>query len=208
MAATATDYQWISDLPVNLREGYCLTLVRGTTVADFLRGVQAEARGDAHGLVELEQRAWAAWDEHDGSRFVVGATSVPGEQGEWVLGLEINGFLGIRENLVGPLSRGTRLVSHFRNVNAVDRFKWFEDGELRTTFEPLFPRHREGSAPDELLETMSEVGFDLRKERGDVEFDPTGAAFALAARLTGVDITAGLLSDATFTTGLVPKSAL
>ncbi|MEV5826685.1 DUF6461 domain-containing protein [Spirillospora sp. NPDC052242] len=42
---------------------------------------------------------------------------------------------------------------------------------------------------------------------GDVEFDPTTAAFALAERLTGVHLTAEFLKTATFATGLVPRDA-
>jgi hypothetical protein len=37
--------------------------------------------------------------------------------GPWTLVVEPNGFLGVSEEVVVPRSRGTRLVSHFRNVN-------------------------------------------------------------------------------------------
>lgn len=46
-----------------------------------------------------------------------------------------------------PLSRGHTVVSHFLDVNAVDDFCWYEDGELRLHFEPLFASERDGSVP-------------------------------------------------------------
>jgi hypothetical protein len=46
-------------------------------------------------------------------------------------------------------------------VNAVDHhFYWFEDGELRVHFEPLFPTQRDGRDADDLEPVMQEVGFD------------------------------------------------
>ncbi|WP_034518051.1 DUF6461 domain-containing protein [Actinomadura rifamycini] len=208
MPAAADDYRWIYEKPFGeLIEGYCATLVRGMTPQDFLRAMRAEADGDLRGYAELSNRTWACWDEFEDDRLLIGATVVPGDGGDWVLGLEINGYLGIQRRLVEPVSRGTRLISHFRNVNAVGDFNRWEDGELRTEFEPLFPTQRGGAAPDELVPLMAEVGFDLDEHREQVDFDPTACAFALAERLTGVRLTADVLSDATFSTGLVAKGA-
>ncbi|WP_262402355.1 DUF6461 domain-containing protein [Actinomadura sp. CNU-125] len=212
MAPTATDYRWISEYR-ELLEGYCAVLVRGITVQQFLRDMQAEPLGELSGYAALEERSTEVFAEYrrnrsGGRRYLIGAASVPGDQGEWVLGLEVHGALGVRDHLVAPLARGTRLVSHFRNVNADDRFCWYEDGELRTSFEPMLPIHRAGSAPDGLVESMAEVGFELR---GWDDREPslhTEAAFALAERLTGVRVTAELLDKATFAAGIVPWSAV
>ncbi|HEY8479130.1 MAG TPA: DUF6461 domain-containing protein [Spirillospora sp.] len=203
MAITATDYEWINDY-ADLAEAYCATLVRGMTPREFLRGMRAEPQGEISGYAELELRTWDFWKRHHDDKYLIGATAVPGDQGDWVLGLEVNGYLGTLPHLVEPLSRGTRLVSHFCNVNAVDKFLWYEDGTLRTGFEPLFPTEREGSTPDELVGLMVDVGFDLEEESPDLT---TEAAFALAARLTGVHLTPELLNEATFVTGIVPHSA-
>lgn len=62
-------------------------------------------------------------------------------------GIEPNGYLGTLDEVIVPLPRGTRLVSHFRNGNAVDHFFWLDDGVLRLHFEPLFPAQRDGSDP-------------------------------------------------------------
>lgn len=212
MAPTATDYRWIGEYQ-ELLEGYCAVLVRGLTVQRFLHGMQAEPLGDLSGYEALYRRAMDVAAEYrrdrpGGRRYLIGATTVPGDQGDWILGLEIHGALGVSDSLVAPLARGTRLVSHFRNVNAVDRFCWYEDGELRTTFEPLFPTQRSGAAPDELVEVMEEVGFDLRSgDERDFSMH-TQATFALAERLTGVRLTAELLDKTTFTAGIVPQSAV
>lgn len=207
MATTATDYEWINDYS-DLAEAYCAVLVRGLTVQEFLRGMRAKPQGNISGYPDLERRTIDVWDQHSDNEYLIGATTLLGDQGEWVLGLEINGYLGTLPHLVAPLSSGTRLVAHFCNVNAHDKFLWYEDRTLRTYFEPLFPTDRDGSTPDELVEVMEEVGFDLR---GDEEEFPdsltTEAAFALAERLTGVHLTPELLGEATFATGLVPWSA-
>ena len=93
-------------------------------------------------------------------------------------------------------------------MNAHDLFLWYEDGTLRTSFEPLFPTDRDGSTPDELVEMMAAAGFDLQEDEDDKD-DPLTIepAFALAERLTGVHLTPELLDKATFTTGLAPWSA-
>ncbi|QFG24279.1 DUF6461 domain-containing protein [Actinomadura sp. WMMB 499] len=207
MATTATDYRWINDYP-GLTEAYCVTLVRGVSVQQFLQGMRAEPEESIPGYSAFEDRTWEVWGEHDGDHYLIGATSVPGDEGEWVLGLEVNGFLGTVNQLVAPLSHDTRLVSHFCNVNAVDRFLWYDDGTLRTSFEPLFPTQRATPDPDGLVGLMEEVGFDLR-EGDEHDFSMlTEAAFALAERLTGVRVTPDVLDDATFATGLVPWSAV
>ncbi|WP_051300646.1 DUF6461 domain-containing protein [Actinomadura rifamycini] len=212
MAPTATDYQWISEYR-ELVEGYCATLVRGITVQQFLQGLQAEPLGDLSGYEDLDQRTTELFTEFRrnravGRRYLIGATGVSGDQDEWVLGLERHGGLGVTDRLAAPLSRGTRLVSHFRNVNAVDRFHWYEDGEPRTRFEPIFATRREGSTPDELVEVMTEVGFDLPSGDEPDSSVHTAATFALAERLTGVRLTPDLLDKATFTAGLVPQNAV
>ncbi|MEU5876053.1 DUF6461 domain-containing protein [Spirillospora sp. NPDC047279] len=207
MATTATDYQWINDYS-ELAEAYCAVLIRGVTPQDFLRGMRAEHRGSASGYADLERHTRDVWEEHSDNAYLIGATTVLGDQGEWVLGLESNGFLGTLPHLVAPLSNGTRLVAHFCNVNAHDLFLWYEDGSRRTAFEPLFPGHRDGSAPDELVNVMAEVGFDLQQDEDEQDFSlTTEAAFALAERLSGVRLTPEVLDKATFTTGLVPFSA-
>jgi hypothetical protein len=104
---------------------------------------------------------------------------------------------------MAPVSRGRSAVSHFRNVNAVDHFYWFQDGRTRLHFEPLFAHQRDGSDPDGLLTEMKESGFDLREDDDRDFTGHTEAAFALAHRITGVRLTPELFASLEFTCGMV-----
>lgn len=199
-AATARDYLWFSEHFPDLAEAYCVTLVRGITPEDLLARLGATEVRHVTGVDGLQEPSYGVWDAHDGARLFAGVTAV----GEWALMVEPNGYLGVTDEIVGPLSRGTTVVSHFRNINAVDHFNWYEDGELRLHFEPLFPYARDGSDPDSLVGDMRAAGFDL-SEGEDSAFDLcTEAAFALAERLTGVRLTRELFETSEFTGGVVP----
>lgn len=73
----------------------------------------------------------------------------------------------------------------------IDLFHWYEDGQLRTTFEGA--SSRDGDAPDELVPLLREVGFPLTAEGAHDENAP------------GVRVTETLLRDATYELGLVPE---
>ncbi|WP_221480519.1 DUF6461 domain-containing protein [Actinomadura livida] len=60
-----------------------------------------------------ERRSSDVWREHSSQQYLIAAAIVPGDQGEWLLSLEVNGFLGTIPHLIEPVSRGTRMVSHF-----------------------------------------------------------------------------------------------
>ncbi|TCO47789.1 hypothetical protein EV646_105346 [Kribbella antiqua] len=198
---SAEDYTWFRDTPFIY--GYCLTLVQGIDPGEALRRLDAEPSERATGSRDFTRFAershpWAA-HRNDG-RFGIGAVQLEG----WTLLLEWNGFLGVTPEVIRPLSAGTRVVSHHRNVDAEDRFCWMEDGDLRLKFEPLFPFHRSGSDPDGLLDVMERIGFDLRDiEDRDFELN-TEAAFALAEHLTGVRVTQELLDTAEYLCGRAP----
>lgn len=204
MTATAADYAWFDeDRPTGLDELYCLTLVRGLTPAEFLARIGARAQAPRTGLAALFEPSMEMWgEEHQGKSLFIGATTVPGDGGDWALGVEINGFLGVTEAVIVPASAGTRLVSHYSN-NGPDHFYWIEDGDIRLNFNPLEPAYREGSTPDALVGIMHEVGFDLRED-GDNAEHCIAAAFALAERLTGVRITPDLLEESTYACGIAP----
>lgn len=192
MSPSAADYVWF--LGSALHESYCMTLVRDVTPGEFLSRLGAAPHGERHGLSALIAEYWDA----DGHRQFIGATSVRGADASWTLAVEINGYLGRLGDFMAPVSAGTRIVSHSRSVKAVTSFNWWEDGELRTHFE--WPAERWGSAPDALVDAMTRVGFDL-DPRGE---DPgTPGKMALAEELTGVRITADLLADASYVTGIV-----
>jgi len=174
--------------------------------AEFLARLDARTEGPRTGILALYEPSYDVWADNERlaagqpDSLFVGVTTVCGEGRDWALGVEINGYLGVTPELIVPLSAGTRLVSHYRNVNAVDRFYWVEDTDIRLNFGPLAPAYREGRTPDALVDVMSEAGFDLEREANlDV---PTEAAFALAERLTGVRVTMAVLEESTYECGI------
>ncbi|MFA7764069.1 DUF6461 domain-containing protein [Streptomyces sp. NPDC048723] len=207
-AATAADYGWIHSSSLfryGLEGGYTLTLVRGLSPAELLGVAGAEPRETCEGLHELIHEhteimfGYEDWPES----FLVGAFTVPGEGGDWTLALEFGGDLGTRPTIMEALSAGTRAVSHSSNGGKpMDFFHWYEDGELRTTFE--WPADRTGSTPDELNAVMREVGLNPTGDE-DPDVDRKAAVLALTERLTGVRVTEQLLADAEYQTGEVPE---
>ncbi|MFE3518782.1 DUF6461 domain-containing protein [Streptomyces sp. NPDC059166] len=212
-SVTAHDHAWIrtSQLFRHMREsGYTLTLVRGRSPREVFRAVEAEPRGTGEGtagLVEADDahRAGTGYDYWDES-YVAGAFSAPGDDGDWTVVLGFDGGLGLPR--VETLSEGGRVVVHSSNGGKpIHLFHWFEDGELRTTFEG--PSARDGSTPDELVPLLRAVGFPLTPEgehdESATDVDGKAAVFALAERLTGVRVTEPFLRDATYELGLVPE---
>ena len=190
MTATAADYAWFDEHCEDLAGAYCLTLVQGLTPEQVVDRLGGRDTVRLTGLRELVA--------HQRDARGVAVTAVAG----WALIVEVGGTLGVTDEVAVALSAGTTLVSHFRNVDAVDRFLFVCDGDVRLDFEPMFPTTREGSDPDGLLREMEQAGFDLADEDvddlDDLEFVHSEAAFALAERLTGVRLTAELLNSAAY----------
>jgi hypothetical protein len=200
MAATAHDYTWFTR---GFCPEYCITLIRGLAPEEFLSRIGAEVESGTRDVAGLEKLCFeaASFDRRD-QRLAIGTTAVAGDGGPWTLGVEWNGFIGVTDELMRPASVGTRIVSHFRNVNAVDYFHWYEEGEVRVRFEPLFAYARFGPEADAIAGQMRESGFDL-SDAEDRGYDlPTEASFALAERLTGVRLTAETLREAQFVCGV------
>ncbi|WP_455353202.1 DUF6461 domain-containing protein [Streptomyces sp. SYSU K217416] len=194
---TAADYAWLNEQYEDLMEAYCITLVQGLAPEELLRALGAEPGVRITGVTGLRE---PSYDVCGHEQLFVGAASVGG----WSLMVEYNGYLGVRDEAMLPVSRGRTVVSHFRNVNAVDHFCWYQDGTTRLHFEPLFAYYRDGSHPDELLTEMRESGFDLN-DADDRDYDGhTEAAFALAHRITGIRLTPELFASAEFVCGLSP----
>lgn len=199
---TAADYAWLQEQYEPLMEAYCVTLVEGLGPEELLRALRAEPRTPVAvtGVGGLAEPAHDLFQ--DGDALFVGVAPVDG----WSLMVEYNGYLGVTDKAMLPVSRGRSVVSHFLNVNAVDRFTWYQDGTVRLHFEPLFAYHRDGSHPDALLTEMREAGFDLSDDQDeDPDYEGhTEAAFALAHRITGIRLTPELFASAEFVCGLAP----
>ncbi|MEV5987149.1 DUF6461 domain-containing protein [Streptomyces sp. NPDC052051] len=211
---TAHDYAWIRTSPLfrhMMESGYSLTLIRGRTPREVLGAMEAETCGTGEGtagLIEADDVHRAEVDDYWDESYVAGAFSTPGENGDWTLVLGFDGGLGIAGACVKTLSQGGRVVVHSTNGGKpIHLFHWFEDGELRTTFEG--PSSRDGNSPDELVPLLREVGFPLTSEgehdENAPDVDRKAAVLALAERLTGIRVTESLLQDATYELGLVPE---
>lgn len=206
MTATAADYAWAGPWIDSLSQAYCLTLVRALTPTQFLARLGAQIAGPSRAGTELSLPSFEVWDQYQGQALFIGATTVRGAGADWALGLEVNGYLCVTPAAIVPLSAGTRLVSHHRDVEAADDFYWVEDRDIRLYFQPGSPAWREGSTPDAVADAMALAGFDLRE---DTEYDAdddvrTEAAFALAEHLTGVRLTRELLDQSVYLCGVAP----
>lgn len=210
---TAQHYAWIRTSPLfrhMMESGYTLTLIRGRSPQEVLHAMEAEPRGTGEGAAGLSEaedahRAEVDDDYWDDS-YIAGAFKAPGEKGDWTVVLGFDGGLGV--SCAERLSEGSRVVAHSSNGGKpIHLFHWFEDGELRTTFES--PSARDGNSPDELVPLLREVGFPLTPEGEHDESTPVvdgkAAVLALAERLTGIRVTESLLQDATYELGLVPE---
>ncbi|MBB4944526.1 hypothetical protein F4556_000061 [Kitasatospora gansuensis] len=209
----ASDYIWFREEFPGLVESYCLTLVEGVSAEGLLRRLGAVQGRPVTGVDdallafdEFDDRADGAdpaLAELDEDLVAVGVTELDG----WAVVVEQYGNLGITREVMAALSEGTRLVAHYRNINAVDHFYWQEGGRTRLHFEPLFAAHRDGpdAADPEVATLLAACGFDLR-ESDDRDYRlHIPAAFALGERLTGVRLTAEVLRTATFVIGYAPQ---
>ncbi|MGV9266031.1 DUF6461 domain-containing protein [Kitasatospora sp. NPDC003701] len=213
MTAHATDYAWFETGEfAPIREAYCLTMVEGVSGGELLRRFGAAPGRRVTGVQEVLE-AWEQYEDGEGEAdealhgrededlLVVAVAELDG----WTVALEVNGYLGTTWELLPGLAEGTRLVSHFRNVNAVDHFHWQEGGRNRLHFEPLFPAERDGSDADAVAELLAEVGFDVSAAEGRSIERTTAAAFALGEELTGLRLTPERLRTAEFVIGYVPE---
>ena len=94
----------------SVSQAYCLTLARGLSPEQFLARLGAEVETSRRVGTELSAPSFEVWDAYEGDRLFVGATTVRGNAAEWVLGLEVNGYLGVTPTVMVPVSAGTRAV--------------------------------------------------------------------------------------------------
>ncbi|MFF7603804.1 DUF6461 domain-containing protein [Streptomyces parvulus] len=213
-SVTGRDYAWIRSAALfgyALDVGYTLSLVRGLAPRKVLQVLGTQYVGACTGVDALIERQDELvdpvdyWDES----LLVGACEVSGDGGPWTLVLHIaDAGMGMRPPLLEALSAGGRAVVHSSNGGKpLHFFHWYEDGELRTTFE--WPTARADSTPDALNSLMRDVGLlgsgEGYEHHGGV--DDKAAVFALAERLTGVRVSEELLQRADYQLGLVSEDA-
>jgi hypothetical protein len=198
-----TDYEWAEDWYDSVGQAYCLTLASGLTPAEFLSRIGAAPEGASEGLETIGARSQELWEQDPVQHAIIGVTEVRDADGSpWALGVEVNGSLGATPEVIGPLSAGARVVSHFANASA-ERVYWMADGRVALTFNPLFPQDREGTESRAAGRMLRAAGFDLADDAENIDH-PTASAFALAQLITKVEVTRDLLETATYELGLAP----
>lgn len=194
-AATADDYWWLS-LEHDLSQGFCFTWVKGMIPQQVLERL---------GGKELERVGWQQLvGSGDGQqpaaayRYFIGITRLEG----WSLIVEDNGDLGVTDAIVRPLSRGTTVAALHRGADGHGRFLLLQDTAIQLDFDPMAYAKRSGSRAAELAPMLAEVGFGV----GDDPSRTTDAGFALAERLTGVELTQEMLRKQTYVLTTVPRT--
>ncbi|GAA4928555.1 hypothetical protein HD597_004436 [Nonomuraea thailandensis] len=193
MIATPGGHAWFSyERFPELAEAYCFTYVRGLAPEQLV--ARLGGRPEGFTPMTLEQLIEAAYRQGYDKAFP-GVTAI----GDWAFVVEPNGGLGADERIITSLSAGTRLVSHFRDVEGVEFFYWSEDGEIRFWF--LADEGYAEEVPDEIAPAMRRFGAGYR------DLCPSdGPAFLLAEHLTGITLTPELLEGSTYLCGVIPEA--
>jgi hypothetical protein len=204
--SSAADYEWADDWYDSIGQAYCLTLAEGLTGAQFLARISAVPAGTSQGLEVIGARSQELWEQEPVTSAIIGVTEVrDADGGLWALGIEVNGSLGATPEVIGLLSAGTRVVSHFANASA-ERLYWMADGRVALTFDPLFPQDREGTESRPAARMLRAAGFNLADDAENIDH-PTASAFALAQQITKVEVTRDLLETATYELGVASRPA-
>jgi hypothetical protein len=170
-------------LTPGLREqGLCVTYVRGIGDRELILAFG----GDPATVVERTLQHF--YEElgnlhHSEMPDVLGLTDV----GDWILGVEPNGYQGSRSEVLTVASTVQEAISVFWNSGGDSEFNYSVGGELIVAFEPAAPEMAHGSNPQALDGFRHDLDFGAGK-------DDLAAAFALAERVTGVRITSALLN--------------
>ncbi|ACZ87620.1 DUF6461 domain-containing protein [Streptosporangium roseum] len=192
MIATPGDYAWFSyERFPDLADAYCFTYVRGLTPEQLM--ARLGGRPEDFTPMTLEELIETSY-RHSYNTAFLGATTI----GDWVFVVEPNGGLGIDEANIASLSAGTRLVSHFRDVEGIEYFYWSDDGEIRFCF--IADEGCSEEVPEEVMESMRRIDADYRHL-----YPSDGPAFLLAEHLTGITLTPELLEGSTYLCGVIPE---
>ncbi|QRX89998.1 DUF6461 domain-containing protein [Streptomyces noursei] len=186
-------FRWLEGHRGPLGDIFCVSFCRGLDPAELLRrfGAPDTPAPESCDLDELLSRVGEFVAETrggDGGGHV-GVVRV----GDWSMAVEPWGWRATLSDVATALSAGAEFVAVSRHDYAEDGFVHAVDGELVTAFAPYTPGRRHGSAPDRWTAAMAEVGLDPRPD-GQRHDHRIAAAFALAAKATGVAFTPEVLA--------------
>ncbi|MEU8820106.1 DUF6461 domain-containing protein [Actinoplanes sp. NPDC048796] len=200
---TAADYAWF-ERNDELTVAFCFIWVESLSPAEVLKRLAARPIGKS---------GWRNddyWSDSPGLRDREVVTAVT-KVGNWSLIVEDNGTTAIEDDSLKRLSRATRVIANYRNVEGDGRFALVENGTIQVDFDPQDPTDRQGATPDRLLPDMAPAGLDMSESPGLDPADPayvdvpyTEAAFALTERQTHIPFTPTLLHSATYHLGALP----
>lgn len=114
--------------------------------------------------------------------------------GEWSVAIEPWGWQGTLLDVITGLSLSSEVVAINRHDYAEHEFVYSVDGTIITAFAPRMRGLQHGSEPQRLIPLMREVGLAPQQDNEPVQ-NPIAAAFALAAKITGVVFTPHMLNQ-------------
>lgn len=200
-----SDYHWIEDWRSGLlQNAYCLSFVGDLSPQELLNRLRATDRQDRLGLDEVCESASDLWSQAGGTALFVGVASV----GEYTLMFEDNGYVGVTQQLMAPVSsEGVTVVAHYRNVNAVTRFLWLRSGVVELDFEPMFASRRDGAQRSQVDDRLLSAGFDIAPDGSNVEHLGQ-SIFALGEAVSGFKVTPAVLDELVYAGGIVEMNGL
>ncbi|WP_406633466.1 DUF6461 domain-containing protein [Amycolatopsis sp. WGS_07] len=188
MTEYLTELAWL-DSRGPLNDIFCVSFVRGLDPPEVVRRFGA-AGGERMTFEEMNSLTaeYVAQTQGGSGGGYVGVVSC----GEWSVAVEPWGWLGNLPDVIARLSKSSEVVGINRHDYAEAHFVHAVDGTVVAGFLPRLPSQRYGSESERLTPLMREVGLDPDQE-SERPPNPIAAAFAVAARMTGVVFTPELL---------------
>ena len=165
-----------------LAQAMCVTYAEAIDEDSFIRAFGGDPAATATRTLEAPGAELNDY-RYDNVPYTVLVTRV----GDWLVGLEDNGFQGSRPEVLRGASANGRAVSVYWNVNGTNRFTYNVSGSCVVGFDMFSTHQRWGRAPDALVDQLGGLSFD---EPGLLW--PVG--LALAERVTGVRLDEEILS--------------
>lgn len=202
MTATVSGYAWWSTRRPAWAVGHCVTLLSDITTEGVISSLRAGVVRSVRGIDGLSELIAENWNTGNAPAWaMIGVTQVDRNR---ALMVELNGFVGVTERLIGPMSPGRTIVSHY-SIDVVHSFNWWCDGMLLVDFDLSLPGQRFGTDPAALDDHLHEVGLPLDGDPDDIAgIDLSAAGFALAERITNVRCTPELFEGSDFMCAYVP----
>ncbi|MFC4123206.1 DUF6461 domain-containing protein [Nonomuraea zeae] len=207
-------FRWLqapdADADNPLGDIYCVSFFRGLEPAEVLRRFgPAGPPGQEMTFAELDEKVFEFVQATDGGDGGGHVAAIPA--GEWCVAVELWGWEATLGEVLSRLSKSSEVVTVGRHDYAEDDFSYAIDGTVVTSFRPIMPSDRHGSDPNRLADLMREVGLPTEEVDDDawearwedMSNNGLARAFALAAKLTGVEFTAELLFQGPLLVGAI-----